>query len=292
MKIINLEQNTTEWLEFRKNKIGASDAVIIMGDSPWTTPLQLWERKLGFSLEQPESRAMSEGKRLESVAREAFEKEMSLNFPAMVGISDSHEWMMASFDGLNKRAAVEIKVPGEKDHTEACRGNIPKKYRYQLQHQLAVADLDMLYYYSFDAMRYRLDGEWQGIIIEVERDQEMIDKMIEEEIKFLKCLTTCTPPELSEKDYNLRHDKEWNFATRNWISANENLKLAEIQEKEMRHQLMEACHSMNSRGCGVKVQKIMRKGSVDYSKITELKEIDLEQYRKPVAESWRIILDD
>ena len=40
-------QGTSEWLENRKNHIGASDAPVVMGVSPWDTPYKLWENKLG-----------------------------------------------------------------------------------------------------------------------------------------------------------------------------------------------------------------------------------------------------
>ena len=39
---IELTQNTPEWLEFRRKKIGASDAPIILEVSTWKTPYQLW----------------------------------------------------------------------------------------------------------------------------------------------------------------------------------------------------------------------------------------------------------
>lgn len=47
MQFLNLLQNTQEWEKFRLQKIGASDAPIIMGVSPWKTPFQLWLEKTG-----------------------------------------------------------------------------------------------------------------------------------------------------------------------------------------------------------------------------------------------------
>ncbi len=40
-----LIQNTPEWHAFRRKRIGASDAPVIMGISPWKTPYQLWIEK-------------------------------------------------------------------------------------------------------------------------------------------------------------------------------------------------------------------------------------------------------
>jgi predicted phage-related endonuclease len=161
---------------------------------------------------------------------------------------------------------------------------VPPKYLPQLQHQLAVTGLDMIYYYSYDGQN--------NACIEVQRDQEYIDKLIEEELKFYKCMVTCTPPELSERDYNIRNDEKWKHATAYWKRSQETLKDAEFHEKKAREQMIAISESRNSKGFGVKVQKIMRQGCVDYSAIPALEGIDLNQYRKPASKSWRITLDE
>lgn len=50
-KRILLQHNTPEWLAFRKNGIGASDAAAVLGLSNWVSNLELWEEKVG--LKQP-----------------------------------------------------------------------------------------------------------------------------------------------------------------------------------------------------------------------------------------------
>ena len=49
MKIIDLHQNTPKWLEYRKHKLGASCAPIIMEVSPWSSPLMLYKEMLGLT---------------------------------------------------------------------------------------------------------------------------------------------------------------------------------------------------------------------------------------------------
>ena len=201
MKIINLQQNTPEWHDYRIVKIGASDAATILGISPWSTPMQLWERKLALSPEQKENSAMSRGKALEEEARTAFMEITQIAVIPTVVEHETFDWMIASLDGLSwcKKYVVEIKCPGREDHLSALAGIVPPKYLPQLQHQLAVTGLDMIYYYSYDGQN--------NACIEVQRDQAYIDKLIEEELKFYKCMVTCTPPELSERDYNIRNDQ-------------------------------------------------------------------------------------
>lgn len=285
MKIIDLEQNTDAWLEFRKGKIGASDAPIIMGVSPWCSPLQLWERKLGIASDQPESYAMNRGKALEEEARHAFQTLTKISVIPQVVEHNSIPWMIASLDGLSfcNKYAVEIKVPGREDHELALKGVVPPKYVPQLQDQLEVTGLDMIYYYSYDGKN--------NACLEVKRDQPYINKMMVELKKFHKCMVTCTPPELSERDYNIRNDDEWKFFVDRWIEDKHNLACWEAREMQSRKELIEASSSRNSKGFGVKVQKIMRAGSVNYSDIDILKGVDLDQYRKPASESWRITMD-
>ncbi len=294
MRTIELEQGSKEWLDFRMNKIGASDAPIIMGDSPWATSYKLWERKMGFAEEQKETHAMSEGKRLEEVARQTVEEVLHIPLYPLVGIHDEHDWMIASFDGFSiDGRAVEIKCVGLDDHLMAVLDKqVPKKYRYQLQHQLAVSGLDMIYYYSFDKACYKAEGRCQGALLEIKRDQKMLDEMIEKELTFMECIRKCVPPELSEKDFEFRNDNIWRFATANWKQAKEELTYAIETEKKMRQELIEESKSRNCKGGGVKVQRIMRSGLVDYSAIPALDGIDLDQYRKPASESWRITLDE
>lgn len=45
---IKLRHNSPEWLAFRKNGIGASDASAVLGMSNWTTNIELWEEKRGL----------------------------------------------------------------------------------------------------------------------------------------------------------------------------------------------------------------------------------------------------
>lgn len=83
------------------------------------------------------------------------------------------DWMMASLDGIDidGQAILEIKCPGPSDHELAKAGKIPEKYIPQLQHQLAVTGLKLAYYFSFDGT--------DGVIVEIERDEIFIAKIIE-----------------------------------------------------------------------------------------------------------------
>jgi putative phage-type endonuclease len=187
MKFIPLKQGTEEWLRFRRSHIGASDAVTIMGVSPWKSPLELYEEKI-FEFEQQGNAYTARGVSLEEPARESFEKEKGICVFPMVFESSTHPFMAASIDGItiDYQIAVEIKCPGKVDHQKAMHGVVPTKYYPQLQHQIFVCELDMIYYYSFDGQ--------QGVTLEVPRDDRYIEILLDKEKEFWHCLKTLKPP--------------------------------------------------------------------------------------------------
>ena len=54
-----------EWLEARKEGIGASEVATIVGLNPWETPYQLWRRKTGLDPSKAMTTAMQTGHILE-----------------------------------------------------------------------------------------------------------------------------------------------------------------------------------------------------------------------------------
>lgn len=183
MKIVQLKQRSKEWLQWRRNKIMASDSPIIMGLSKFKTIEELYNEKIKC-YESVVNPWMQRGIDLEELALDAFQEATDLVMFPCVGEHKEIDWMAASFDGMTIEgdAIVEIKCPGKKDHDLALEGKVPEKYIPQLQHQMYVAGVNYSYYYSFDGQR--------GVIVEVPIDQEFIEKMIEKEFEFWQCLQT------------------------------------------------------------------------------------------------------
>ena len=180
--------NTKEWLDHRKNFIGASDAAIILGLSPWRTPIDLWKEKLGLGGEQKQNAWMHRGLALEPIARDLYIEHVGVYVEPKMIVHPEIPYMMANLDGISEdgKKAVEIKCPGKVDHEHAKNGHVPLKYMPQLQHQLAVIGLDHVDYFS-----YR-DNEF--ILIQVERDNEFIKNLIEKEKYFWDCVLNFKEP--------------------------------------------------------------------------------------------------
>lgn len=278
-----LVQQTDEWLEKRRSMIGASDAPVIMGVSPWSTKYKLWQEKLQLIEPKRKTKAMQGGIDREDEARMAFINETGIIVGPDVVFHKANQFMMASLDGISpdKKFIVELKCPGEVDHNVAKSGEVPEKYFPQLQHQMEVCELDMVYYYSY---RSPTDKK----LIEIYRDDKYINRMIKEEKEFWECMNEFVAPKLSERDYELKEDDIWHATASQWLGISRELQALEKKEKELRELLISQSANSSSKGGGVKVSRIVRKGNVDYSSVPELQNVNLEKYRKNPIETWRI----
>lgn len=278
-----MRQNTQEWLDFRRNKIGASDASVIMDISPWKTKYQLWEEKV-FGKEQEQNGAMMRGSMMEEEARDEFEKMTGISVMPKVVVHPTRSWQMASLDGISFDGSVfvEIKCPNASTHQMALDGRIPDHYFAQMQHQMSVLDLPEGLYFSFDGKK--------GKVVTIKREEFFIEEMLEKEEKFYECMTTQTPPALSDKDYIYRDDEQWNTLANEWIELSKYMKQLEEQEDELREKLIGLTDGSSCKGYGIRVTRSFSKGLVDYKKVPELVGVDLETYRKPSSERWTVAI--
>src|SRR5262249_277338 len=139
MKIINLDQHGPQWLKWRQEGIGGSDAAGIMGDSPWSSAGKVIQQKI--TGRGPEETArMTRGKILEPQAREKYQLLSGIGVRPVCVVHDEYEWLRASLDGLSEdgETVLEIKCPGPKAHYQALKGVVPHYNRAQVQQQLLI----------------------------------------------------------------------------------------------------------------------------------------------------------
>lgn len=281
-EFIDIAQGSPEWLELRKSKIGASEAPIIMGVSPWMTAYQLWEQKNDLRPPTADNAYMRRGRELEKHALEKFNKLTGLNLYPRVAVHNELQFMLSSYDGCDDYGdvIVEIKCPGPEDHNTALLGMVPDKYIPQIQHQIALVRPKRSFYFSFN--------EKEDALIETDPNALYIDEMLVKEKEFFDCMTTFTPPKLTDADYIQREDDEWKALAQQYLLLSTSLNNLEKEEKAVKEKLITLAGKSNARGAGLLLSKIMRKGSVDYTAIPELKGLNLESYRKKPSEYWTI----
>lgn len=286
-----IEQGSAEWHAIRSHHLGASDAPMIMGVSPWNSRRELWLEKLGLGKVQEENDAMRTGKESERIIRNNFIYHSNILVSPSVRFSRTTPFMMASLDGISEcgNIAIECKLANKEDHFRALTEKVvPDKYYPQLQHIISVCDLgNGITYCSYNP--YSFLPRDQFVMFDIPRDDEYIEKMIREEKKFWECVRNFEEPEPGPNDLKRMDSSEWREASNEWKQAKLQLQIAEEKEKKYRQQLIDLSEDDNCEGFGVKLLKVLRRGTIDYSRIEELKNLDLNKYRKQPTTSWRII---
>jgi len=289
--MLNLEQRSKEWHEFRRNHIGASDAPVIMGVSPWKSELELYNEKVSCT-EIPDNSnfAMRRGVELEPHALSLFEAQTGYLMMPRVLEHPKYKFLSASLDGLelDSKCAVEIKCAGHVDHNLALQGKIPEKYMPQLQHQMMVCGLESIYY-----MSYRDDNDFK--ILEVKRDNDYCNKLLEKELEFWDRIQRKDPPTPTDRDITEIKDPYWSFYVDKWRILQDEKRKLEERETEIREAFIQLADNHPAQGFGLKLTKVKRVGNLDYQKIVKdhvKDDVDLEVYRKPGTESWRITMKE
>jgi hypothetical protein len=163
-------------------------------------------------------------------------------------------------------------------------GKVPEHYNAQLQHQMAVAGLQSIFYFCFDGST--------GIVLEIERNNDYIDTIYREEAEFWNRLQNFDPPPLTDRDFTEMNSLEWKQTAFEYANMKALREKYEKEEEALKQRLIDQAGGKSVRGNGVQVTRYMRKGSVDYSSIDVLQGLDLDGYRKKPTESWRITCRD
>ena len=179
----SIQQGTDEWRAWRRKVIGSSDAATIMGENPWSEIGYLAQEKMGLVKEFKGNAVTREGQAFEGLARAKASEYLGLKFDATIIQDSNYPYLAASLDGISEdySSILEIKS-GVKSHSYTAKtGQIPDYYYAQLQHMLMISDFESLYYVSFRPNE-------KLIVLEVGRDQEYIDILLNRELEFVKLL--------------------------------------------------------------------------------------------------------
>jgi putative phage-type endonuclease len=185
MRVLDLEQGSSAWEQWRRCGIGGSDAPAIMGVG-FVSADDLLAEKLGRR-ERDVTYAMRRGLRLEAEARDLFCRQRGvLVRPACVEREDL-PWLRASLDGLDfwGQLVLEVKCPHVIDHEIALAGVVPHHYWPQVQHQLLVTEAPLLCYASYSlAERFGGPEVPSLAVVEVTHDAEYQAALLEAEVTF------------------------------------------------------------------------------------------------------------
>jgi putative phage-type endonuclease len=287
MQEVKVAQRSSEWKEFRKGKIGASMAATILNLSPYRTALQAWEDLIN-EVEIKTTDSMQLGIDAEDFVLQKVNEELNTKFEPKVFQMKQHPNLIASLDGWDGIEHVEIKVVGHTTHEQARQGNVPDLYFPQCQHQCMVMGTPSAWYASARVERLGKDEFILNdlILLQIDRDEEFIKDMQAKELEFLSFLVNFQPPPAIDRDWIEINDPDLLQKVRKLKELNQDIVWIEERKEEIRKQLI-FDHPRIKIG-NTKVQRIVRRGNIQYDKIPELSGLDLEPYRKPPTTSVRI----
>ncbi len=277
-------QGSAAWHEFRSKHLGASEVPSVMGSCDFGNIFEKWSEKTGLYKKEINNFATSRGIAFEPIIRDRFET--LYNCKLSQDVIEYNEWpiLSASLDGFYvdsdlKSIVVEIKYPSKEKHTLALSGVVPKTYVDQVQSQLLVTSADFCYYVSFnDAF-----SESEKIaIVKVMPDKKRQEEILKTCKMFWGLVTSNVPP------VGLSVQNELSNKTSYVVEIKEKIKALSLELEDRELELKKEMRASTVISGDYTLSWSSRKGSIDYSNIRELADVDLEIYRKKESRVFSI----
>jgi len=255
-----------DWLTVRKQGIGSSDAAAAVGLNPYKSRLELWLEKTGRDGNLPKIDPNSEdsptywGNILEPIVAAHYTKRTGLRVRRINAVlqhpDPSLPWMLANIDrevtGSNEVQILECKTAGI-NGARLWKEGVPEYVQLQVMHQLAVtgkaaADVAVL-----------LGGQHLEIH-RINRDEQLIARLIELERHFWQYVESDTPPPADGSpsadlalrclypeddgqsvDFSLERNLSATFA--DWLSVRQAIAEQEKLESQLKQTLQQAMGS-------------------------------------------------
>lgn len=284
MRKLNLEQGSEEWLNWRRGLLTATDAAMLLGVSPYVTTYKGWQRKIGDAPEQAVNSAMLRGQRDEPRAREMFISQYGINMVSCCIESDTFNFIGASLDGLSDCGKYILEVKSQRPVDK-----VPELHMCQIQHQFLSVDNNA------EKCFYVTIWEDKIYVIEVYQDPEWQKDYLPKAKEFWKKVVFKEAPEMTNKDYkDMNTSPEWETLASEYRKINQQIKSLEELKDSYKKELIKLCGEDSCIGSGIKIMKKFSKGRIDYEQACNelnIRDDQLEYYRKKGSESWAIMVD-
>lgn len=167
-----------EWLEHRRKGIGGSDIAGILGMSPWSSPIKVYQDKIGELPPIEGNESMYWGNVLEDIVAKEFQKRtgMKVRKKNAMLYHPEYPFMTANVDRLivGKKEGLECKTTNEFAKNEWIEGEeVPVQYFLQCQWYMAVTGYKVWHIaVLIGGNKFHYDT--------IKRDEELIEMMIKE----------------------------------------------------------------------------------------------------------------
>lgn len=285
MRIVQLDQRSQAWLDYRKQGLGASDIPAIMGINPFRKPIDVYNEKLSDKPNYVNAH-MQRGIDHEEEALKQVQVLLGVELSPLCVEHDTLNWLRASLDGYNKERniIVEIKTPSEKNYESQALKVDPMHY-CQLQAQSLVTKSTECYLYVYSPETK--SGSLKKIDVDYDYQLDILEKATDfwtnNVLKFI-------PPSCESSDLiEITHAVAFKSAERLSVIL-ESKKLLEKEEKLIKKSLPEYSDGGNFR-VGRIIGRMME-GRKTLDKEAMIKDgIDVSKYEKQGIAFWNITLE-
>lgn len=188
-----------EWLQARRQGLGASDAAALFGESPWQSPMALWAEKRGLTVHDEANvpEFIKWGLRLEPVIAKHFGEETQREVidvpPYTISYEPTLPILMATLDRKQRDflapksvGVLELKSTNQFMKSEWSEG-APLYYQIQAQHQMMVTGL------AFASIAVLIAGA-EFLWLDVPRHEDFIRELRQKCIGFWGLVVAGTAP--------------------------------------------------------------------------------------------------
>ncbi|MBO3326445.1 YqaJ viral recombinase family protein [Clostridium perfringens] len=300
-------EDKLEWLRERQKGIGGSDVGAIMGVSQYKTAFNIYLEKTEPIIElEKQSEAAYWGDQFEEVVAKEFERRTGkkVRRDRRHFQNKDYPFMVANIDRrvVGEDAILECKTANQYLAKEWESEEVPPSYLLQVQHYLAVTGASKGYIAV-------LIGGQKFIWKEIERDEELINIIIEAEKEFWKMVQDKTPPALdgssaaekwvNEKYKNVNEGETINLDSSWRELLNQRQELKEYRDdvdkqiKEIENQLKQNIKNAeyaNAPGYNISYKSVSQK-RLDSSKLKALLKDEYADYLKETT-SRRLVIKE
>lgn len=170
-----------EWLKYRKQGIGGSDAGAICGLNPYRSAIQVYYDKTTEDIEDIDNEAMRQGREMEDYVARRFMEETGKKVRRANAMfyNEENKFMLADVDRMvvGENAGLECKTASPFMAEYWSGDKIPLSYQMQCYHYMSVCNADAWY------VAVLIYGK-EFKVYKLERDEEIITNMIKLEKNF------------------------------------------------------------------------------------------------------------
>jgi putative phage-type endonuclease len=196
------EANDDRWLEERRKLLTASDVSAVLGINPWTSPLRLWQRKLGLAPPEQDSEQFTWAREAEPFVAQAYARRTGrpTQIAQQLLRSVRWPWLGATLDAwtvhpVHGSIPLEIKWTRSSKANEDWAEGVPELYAPQLETQARVAGTEAA---SAAASIFGAPIVW----CDRENDRELWTRILDATRDFVKRIENEDPPKPQAGDGN------------------------------------------------------------------------------------------